>query len=302
MKLTLLAVLLSAALPRCLPAASVSFGTYLYVDGTVKSQFTVPSDSLSLSTPGSGVGFAAAFLTGGTLLEQNSATDTFGHGTEALLYDTITFAGSAFQGSYATTFSLNLSAQFHGNFTKQGTIASGGTGGRITVYDGSTQIDSSVFADPNSLINFLFINGPAPLCAQGVNGPDFSTFSGSSFTFNVACSVTVSPAHPTVRILMNLPAYINPSGLASWNIDETHTATLSLGDLGGRTVTSASGVFPGTQSSASPEPNPALLTGFGIGALLLVRAARSKARALRCLNAHGISGGHHGASGTVACR
>jgi PEP-CTERM motif len=143
------------------------------------------------------------------------------------------------------------------------------------VYDGSTTIDSSVFASPDSLIDFMFINGPTPICANGVNGPDLATHQGS-FSFSTSCTVTVTAAHPTVRFFLNLPAFVNAPG-GSWSLDMLHTATLDLGDLGGRTVYSGSGVFPGTEA-ATPVPEPASLMLVGLGLTITARRFGRRAR------------------------
>ncbi len=159
---------------------------------------------------------------------------------------------------------------YDGSFQSNGTIQSAGVGGRIHVYSGSTVVDSSVFQDSTSLLNFLFLGGPTPLCANGVNGPDLTNFSGS-FSYSVSCSVTVNALNPTVRIFMNLPTFLNASA-ATWSLDMMNTATLDLGDLGGRKVFSASGVLPGTQPAPVPEPSTVALTAAGL-AFAILRAA-----------------------------
>lgn len=252
-------------------AGPVDYATYLAVEG-VQSQFVNPADTRTIST-GQTLQIGQADLSQGALRTRNQRTSgTGGLATQVLFYDTITFDGSAFEGAFGATYDLTLTATYEGTFSASGTIDSGGTGGRIHVYSGDTDIDSGVFADANSLTNFMFIGGPTPLCANGVNGPDFSTHRGF-FTFDVSCTVTVNALNPTVRILMNLPTFIN-AGVATWDLNMMNTATISLGDLGGRTVYSASGVLPGTADTDVPEPGTFLI-GFaliGLGLLWRRRA------------------------------
>ncbi|MFN7919300.1 MAG: PEP-CTERM sorting domain-containing protein [Bryobacteraceae bacterium] len=251
-------------------AAPIQFGTYLYADyaetgfsAQPVSQFSNPVAQTEINNSLVHL-ISRADLATGTLKTLNQRLTGFGStGTQVLFYDTITFNGSAFQGSFGATYDLTLTATFDGSFNRTGAIDSGGVGGRIQVYGGSTVIDSSVFADADSLTNFLFLGGPTPVCAQGVNGPDLATFTGP-FTFSTSCTVTVSAANPTVRILLNLPSFVNGNG-ASWQLNMLNSATLSLGDLGGREVFSASGVLPGTLSAV---PEPATLGLVVMGGLL----------------------------------
>jgi hypothetical protein len=253
-----------------LPAGPVNFGTFHLTNSGTESQFSSPIWTRTESD-GSISLISQADLTQGALRTLNQRlSGSGGAATQTLFFDTITFNQSAFQGSFGATYNLTLTATFDGFFNATGTIGtSSGVGGRIHVYSGNTVIDSSVFDDTNSLINFLFINGPTPLCANGVNGPDFQTHRGP-FTFSVSCTVQVSAANPTVRFFLNLPVTVNAAS-ATWEANMLNTARLSLGDLGGRQVTSASGVFPGTVETAVPEPGSLTLAGIGL-ALAVARA------------------------------
>jgi len=78
--------------------------------------------------------------------------------------------------------------------------------------------------------------------------------------------------NPTVKIFMNLPGFIN-AGAATWDLNMMNTATLSLGDLEGRVVRSASGVLPGTLADV-PEPSTMGLAALAAAALWLRRGRR----------------------------
>ncbi|MBK9170785.1 MAG: PEP-CTERM sorting domain-containing protein [Bryobacterales bacterium] len=257
-----LAVLACAALPAL--ASPVGYATYLNADG-VHSQFVSPSATRVQSGPGSLVAAGADLSQGALRIRTVRTSGSGGLGAQALFYDTITFDGSAFQGLYGASYNLNLTATYEGTFTATGTIDSAGVGGRIHIYSGDTVIDSGVFTDATSLTNFMFLGGPAPLCANGVNGPDLVTYRGF-FQFQVSCSVTVTALNPTVRIFMNLPGFVN-GGAATWDLDMMNTATLSLGDLEGRVVRSASGVLPGTLLNEVPEPSTMGLAALALAAL-----------------------------------
>ncbi len=242
-------------------AGPVSYATFLNAEG-VQSQFASPSDTRVQPGPGSEVTAQADLSQGALRIRTVRTSASGGLGAQALFYDTITFDGSAFEGVFGASYNLNLTATYEGTFTATGTIDSAGVGGRIHVYSGDTVIDSGVFTDVTSLTNFMFIGGPAPVCANGVNGPDLVTHRGF-FQFQVSCSVTVTALNPTVKILMNLPGFIN-AGAATWDLNMMNTATLDLGDLGGRVVRSASGVLPGTLVEDVPEPST-----MGLAALAL---------------------------------
>lgn len=293
MRKTIVAMLvtIAVAVPGRALANAVTFGTFidLAVGGTqsvVQSQFfnhTAQATNANSfgGLPGGG-GFSTSMfafgevnLQQGTVRAQSTGSGVVGQGvgTTTLLYDTLTYDASAFQGAFGASHNLLLSATFTGTFDSSNvfglgtaSIDSGGTGGRIHVYDGSTVIDSSIFNSSNSLGNFLF-NGPAPLCANGVNGPDFSTNPNGPFSFSVSCLVQVTAQSPSLHVFMNLPTFINATS-ASWNLDMSHTGTLS-GDFGGRLVHSGSGVFPGTQAASVPEP--AMLGLIGLGLLVAGR-------------------------------
>ena len=115
MKKPLLFVILGAALPACLAAASVDYATYLLAEGS-QSQFTSPSAARENITAESHL-LAAANLANGTLRILNRRDSGIGGlGTQALFYDTITFASSAFHGTFGATYNLNLTARYGGAY------------------------------------------------------------------------------------------------------------------------------------------------------------------------------------------
>jgi hypothetical protein len=299
MRTFLLLVAIALAVPPPAHAAPIGFATFidLAVAGTtsvVASQFFSPTDTRTNANAFGGLpgappqgtslfAFGQVDLTQAALRAQNRGTGVVNQGvaTTTLLYDTITYDGSAFQGVFGASHQLLLTATFTGTYASSNifglgsaTISSGGVGGRIHVYDGSTVVDSSVFNSSNSLANFLFFGGPTPLCANGVSGPDLATFSGGPFTFSVSCLVTVTAASPSLRIFMNMPSFINATS-ASWDLNMLNTGTLSA-NFGGRLVYSASGVFPGTEPQPAPVPEPATLGLVGAGLLVAARRVRSR--------------------------
>jgi len=252
----------------------VGYATLITLGGTtvsnvVKSNFTNPSDQASTSSSSLDL-FGAVDLSLGKLRGSSVHSTSAGasSGMNVILYDTLTFNQSAFQGGFGSSYNLPLSVHFEGTFTGTGDFSSSGAGGGIRVYSGNTVVDSSSFADGNSLIDFLYISGPAPVCADGKNAPDFNSLSGA-FSFDVTCQVLVDAAHPSVKIFMNLGIGFNMDAGGSWNLDMAHSATLSA-DFAGRDVTSASGVFPNTLSTAAAVPEPATLSLAGAGLAIVV--------------------------------
>lgn len=271
MRKTVMAVAVFAAFSNPASASPVSFATFIDIGltggvGVLRSQFAAPSDSAT-SSSGPLTGQAGVNLALGKVTAANEGIANgggVGVGTTSLFYDTLTFQAGAFEGTFGASYDLVVRARFEGTYARTGAIDSGGTGGRVVVYGGDTSIDSSVFDSSSTLIDFFFLdpNRPVPLCAQGVDGPDLTTFTGP-FTFEASCTVTVNAANPTVRIMMNLPTFINATD-ASWSLDMLNSGTFDL-DFGGRPVTSASGAFPGTQQAAPvPEPGTIGLMAFGL--------------------------------------
>jgi hypothetical protein len=198
-----------------------------------------------------------------------------GVGLQALLYDTLTFSAGSFGGVFGSSFDLTITAVFDGVMSGTGPLDTSGVGGRIHLYGSGTTVDSGVFTDQTSILNFLFLGPDVPTCAAGVNGPDLQTYRGA-FSFQVSCTATVTQADPVVRLFLNMPLFINGLG-GTWDVDMLNTAALYLSDLGGRTFTSASGVFP-ANVLPTPVPEPASLSLMALGLLGCARAAMVRRR------------------------
>lgn len=268
----LLAIL---AVPAMSLAAPVNYATIVAVQQTWRAQSSGPSDQASLVNSELNL-YAGADLSQGALRIRNAGAATDENtGVQAFLYDTLTFAQSAFEGSFGASYDLTVTATYQGTYSTANAFDLAGVGGRIHLYSGATVVDSSVFDTSDNMIDFMFLGGgPAASCAQGVEGPNLNASVGP-FSFTVTCQATVTAANPTVRLFMNLPAIFNGGG--TWDLNMMNTATLSLGDLGGRTVYSASGVLPGTEAqTAAPVPEPGTLSL--LGGALAATAARMRRR------------------------
>jgi hypothetical protein len=258
-------------------ASPVNFATYIDLgagganDGP-HSQFSSPTDSWVSVGPNARAE-ANVDIANGIMRAYNSGT-AGGANSSSLIYDTLTFGAGAFEGVFGTSYDLTFSAHFTGIWTGTGADLNGSAAGRFFVFSGNTVVDESVFDGPGSLVDFLFF-GPPQLndsCGAGVASLNGSTPNGA-FSYDVSCTVTVTQANPTVRMFLNFPVFMN-SASSSWTIDMSHTATFSA-DFGGRPVTSASGVFPGTAVDAVATPEPATLALLGAGLLVVRKRIKS---------------------------
>ncbi len=127
-------------------------------------------------------------------------------------------------------------------------------------YYGGTALwysDYVLGADSNTTSSLLgfYTNNSTPTAVYG---------DGSE---NISLSIPFSALPSTFDLYVALGSYEIGPGLV-WSTDYSHTVSLSLAAPTGVTLTSASGVLPGT-SSAVPEPGSVVLLGSALGALAL---------------------------------
>ncbi len=243
-------------------------------------------------------GFGMGGLQTNTLAANSTFTNA---GQSATAYADITTGtmGVESSGSVPTTFGMiNDGAEaFMGD-----TITVAGTTGVLNLGVDLTVDGSSLLSDPTQNLTFVGVYAFAPgtfdtsdftapgqvLFGEGfVLGPgtmpyasDFSQFGltyGGSYgtgTQNIPLNIPFSTLGSNFQLLISLETYEDGSTLTgnNWDSDYYHTLTASLVAPGGVTLTSASGVFPGT--SAVPEPKSAVFLIAGMLFAVLIRASR----------------------------
>ena len=245
-------------------AGSLNYFSYVYFDSFDPGRQT-NNTSLSLSVLENGAtDTASANLITGKLGELNAGSNTTGFAFGQVLAqfgDTITASGS--------TGGLSLGVNFTENGTSSYSDPSAGFNFLwVFAYKPGT-FDQTFYNAPSNILfaegfllgngtdtndaNLTFANNNVPLTAaipDGLNSIPlsipFSTL-GSTFQLNVVLSSVV----------------IDRNAGDTWSADFSHTVGLSLSAPAGVTLTSASGVLPGT-SAAAPEPGSWLLAVCGI--------------------------------------
>ena len=224
-------------------------------------------NGLSASATGSINGetvFSSSSLAGVTLriLNSGSVDPTFGAvntAAEALLGDTITSLGA--------TGGLNLGVNITvGGSTTSDSVSSDDTFLVVAAFTPGTFTANQFFQTPNTLYQVAYSLGSASEINPSLGLPSSITSVAGHYDDGVntiPLSIPYATLPSSFELFVALYSFQDGNSL-SWTNDYSHTLSVSLAAPGGVTLSSASGVLPGTQSGAAPEPSTVGLAGIAI--------------------------------------
>ena len=182
--------------------------------------------------------------------------------TEAYMGDTITVAGTT--GSLNLGLDLNIDGSFTGDPTQNLTFVG------VYAFTPGT-FDTNDFTAPGQVLfseGFVVGSGTMPYSTYFTNYD--LTYAGTygTGTQNIPLDIPFATLGSNFQLLITLETYENADSPTanSWDVDYYHTLTASLSAPAGVTLTSASGVFPGT--TAVPEPRLVFLMIGGLALLV----------------------------------
>jgi hypothetical protein len=246
--------------------------------------FPLPGTSSSVSGIVNGApNSARADLATGSLGVLNAGTDATVGGVQeniAQIGDTISATGTTASGLTGLNLGVNLSMDGTSTFTNPGdnfTVL------WVYIFQDGT-FDQPQFTIPGNVLfseGFMLGNGTASGNADALSTANDvkidGTFGDGSENIPLIIPFSNLAANFQIELVLISAEVVSPG--STWDADFSHTATISLEAPDGVTLTSASGLLPGTSAASAPEPGSVLLAGLGIVILAVWRNAKREQRA-----------------------